>query len=313
MTNLKKITFARFFTIAFLLFICISCEKEEKEYYPELVFPLDTYYVSEGTDLHVYIQQGNGAYQLTATDTDILAFDKDEQSWPAGLITITGLKKGSTTLTVNDMRNKKTVALQIHVVDPYIITQIGSPTPLFNWKEGAIQNEDKANEIREDINTYKVFESQNILVLKSGTSPEYLLFKDALHIDSSQVISEGTFEFSETLAEDPMLILTDKHTKKQEELPLYFYQERAPKLLSNFLNLASKNKSKLMASSGGDIRLSTSPVESLEGKFFYFRDISTPLKAKYPEIEIAQVYQDIEIMENFQNIGIKIGSGILAP
>ncbi|SJN19041.1 hypothetical protein [Sphingobacterium sp. JB170] len=304
---------SRIILVISVILTAISCEKDEKEFYPELVFPLDTYYVSQGTDLRVYIQQGNGAYELNAADANILAFDKDEQSWPAGAITISGLKKGSTTLTVNDIRNKKNVTLNIHVVDPYLITQIGSPTPLFKWKEGVIQNQDKANEIRNDINKYKVFEPQNILVFKTGTSSEYMLFQDTEHIDRSQVISEGSFEFSATLATEPMLILTDKHTKKQEKLPLYFYQQNTPKLLLNFLNLANRANSELTAASGEGVQLNTSPVESLEGKFFYFKDISAQIKAKHPEAEIAQVYQDVKIMEHFHDYGIEIGSGILAP
>lgn len=310
MTNLQHLIFSRFIAISCIILICLSCKKDEKEYYPELVFPVDTYYVSQGADLRVYIQQGNGVYDITTADADILEFKKDEQFWPAGAITIKGLKKGSTTLTVNDIGNNKSVALTVYVVDPFLMLQIGSPIPQFKWKEGVIQNEDKANEIRNEILKFNNFEPQNILILKSGTSTEYLLFKDINHIQPSHAIGEGSFVFSTNLSSEPLLTLTDKQTKKQKKLPLYFYQNRAPDLLFNFLNFPSKSVRELTASTGA-VKLSTSVVEPIENKFLYFQDISAQIKDKYPEVDTAELYQDVTIIKDFHNQGVKIGPGIL--
>lgn len=310
MTNLKNLTFLRFFAIGFLLLICLSCEKDEKEFYPELIFPLDTYYVSQGTDLRVNIQQGNGIYDIIAADTSILDFETEEQSWPAGAITITGLKKGRTTLSISDIRNNKSVELTVHVVDPYLMLNIGSPIPLYKWVEGFNPEPEDVLEVRSEIEKHQIIEPQSILILKSGANSEYMLFKDIDHLERAQVTSDGSFEFS--LSETPELTLTDKKTGKQEKLSLFFYTDDPPHLLARFLNLPGKIDKKLMASTRL-VKLSTSPSESVDDRFLYYQDVSEQIKTKHTKVQTAQLYQDATIMKNFQDYGIKIGMNILVP
>lgn len=305
-----QLTLSKIILVISVILTAISCEKDEKEFYPELVFPLDTYYVSQGTDLRVNIQQGNGIYNIIAADTSILNFEAEEQSWPAGAITITGIKKGRATLQVSDIRNNQSVELTVHVVDPYLMLNIGSPIPLYTWVDGFTPGSQDDLEVRSAIQKCQIIDPQSVLILKSGAKSEYMLFKDIDHLQRSQVISEGSFEFS--LSQTPTLTLTNKNTGKQDKLTLFFYTDNPPNLLAHFLNLPGKFDKKVMASTGL-VKLSTSPIVPVDDRFLYYQDVSEQIKTKHTNVQTAQLYQDATIMKNFQDYGIKIDMDILVP
>lgn len=113
------------FGIMLLSLLTISFSACSDDYMP-LSFDQDSYEVPAQGSRYLGLQSGNGEYTLEIKDPQI-ATASIEHGWsnPGGsMISVYGMQKGETTLTITDNATKETRSLQIRVTDGYEIYHI---------------------------------------------------------------------------------------------------------------------------------------------------------------------------------------------
>lgn len=294
-----------------LLFVVIAlsaCKKDDPhEIYP-LTFPSDTYYVSEGSELFLYINQGNQQYELEiGGDESVISTRADESSWPAGGIYISGLKKGSTQLSVKDRVSGQKVDLKVHVVDPFLLLRLSSVVPAL--KVPAEVPEATRNLIREEAMTYGSLELDEILILHANAEKEFFLFKDKDGLHEGLIEDQGHYELSPAAdGEDYVLTLRYAGDDKSLTFILSGYNTYADNILESFSG-HKRSIAKLASLDGRSDLTAESPVE-YQPLFMLRKDLTSELKADYPAIEFVWLTQQVFWWDDFQNYA-KIGDGVL--
>ena len=109
----------------FITLFILSCKKDTPIEIKDLAFPADTYYVPLGGEIFISINQGNNRYKLDVTNDALIESETFVDAEPANArIYVSGLKKGSTELTVTDKVSQQKKTLTIHVVDPFLVMKV---------------------------------------------------------------------------------------------------------------------------------------------------------------------------------------------
>ena len=296
----------RFLILCFLALSFLACKKDKPAEIADLVFPSDTYYVSNGSELQLDVQQGNNQYQLTVDDVSIIQVQADDSVWPAGRLFVKGVNKGSTVLRVKDEVTGMEIPLKIHVVDPFLFLRLSTPVPAL--KVAPQVSEETRNIIREEAKKFADFDLDDILILNRNAEQRFFVFEKGKEILESTVKQSGTYE----------LVFDNEG---EQRLTLNFDGGDTPLILgvrTNSLWSAQKlnefagtnQVEQAAAKRMGDIR-AESPVEYFDRYFLTYKDLTPHFQAAYQDVETIELYQQIEIWPDFQNYGLKIGDNIL--
>lgn len=303
--------------IRYLLFIFIglilhSCKKDDPREVYDLTFPSDTYYVSEGNEIFLYINQGNQKYQLETADGSVIETRLDDSLWPAGGIYVTGLKKGDAKLTVKDMVTGQQTTLNIHVVDPYLLFRMSSLVPVI--KVPPQMPEITRNKIRDEAKTYGTLQLDQIIILHRNATRQFFIFENKEDLHNGKIEHSGTYELYFSEGGKQQLTLYYADNEKTTSVSLLAESRYAREVLSAFSgNMEASAQStgiKLASLVGNPDLQAESPAEYFDQYFLLKSDLTASFKSNYPDVEFVWLTQQAQLWPDFQNYG-KIGDGIL--
>ncbi|HWK58837.1 MAG TPA: hypothetical protein VNQ80_15945 [Parapedobacter sp.] len=299
----------------FLGLLALSCSKKEQPAeIADLVFPSDTYYVGAGSQTSLYIMQGNKRYQLLAGDETIIEAVADGTPWPAGQLTVKGLKKGSSVLSVTDEITGKEVSLTIHVVDPFLVSRLGHAVPAVKFDP--LVPEATRKTIREEVKTFADFDLDDILVLHRNKEQRFFVFgkvdfEKGEKLSESALKQSGTYELVFSTDGEQQLTLHFDGEGNSLSLGVYANSAWAKNTLQEFSS--GKQSSPAMAEKRMSAIHAETPIDYFDRHIKVFKDLTFHINAAYPDIEIesAALYQEVELWPDFQNYGLSLDDGIL--
>src|SRR5690606_34235350 len=302
---MKPYRYLLFFLMISTLF---ACKKEDRRKISDLTFPSDTYYVSEGSELFLYINQGNQKYEVEVADESLIDTRVDASLWPAGGIHVTGLKKGSTQLTVTDQVTGQQVTLAVHVVDPYLVIGLGSQVPAM--KASAQMPEEARKKIRDEVSAHGTMRLAEIMILHRNDDRQFFVFETQTALHEGQVKDSGSYELSLNEEGEQELTLHYDDGVRTSKFDLVFQSPNSRDVLKSFAGtMANSRKFSGVKFSSTEI-FADSPIENFENNFLLKVDLTNEFKTRYPEVEFVWLTQQAELWPNFQDDG-KIGDGVL--
>lgn len=298
----------RYLLFTFIVATLFACKKEERREITDLTFTSDTYYVSEGTELFLYINQGNQKYQVEVADKSLVETRVDETLWPAGGIYVSGLKKGDTKVIVKDLVTGQQAELTIHVVDPYLVLEIGSLHPVIKVDPQTPQP--IYQQILDEVKTYETRELNPLVILYRNAAQEFFTFEKEKDLQEGNYKHSGTYELSYKEGGEQVLKL---HYAEEEETSTFSLLAESPyakNALSSFAgNVVDSRKHSAIKLATSDL-IATSPIEHYEDYFLLNIELTSTFQTKYPQLESAWLTQQARLVFNYQDYA-KIGDGIL--
>jgi len=296
----------RFLILSFLSLSFLACKKDKPTEIADLVFPSDTYYVSNGSELQLDVQQGNKKYQLTVDDGTMIQAQADGSILPAGRLILKGMKKGNTVLHVKDEVSGKEVSLKIVVVDPFRLLKMSSPVPAI--KVAPQVSQETRNTIREEAKAFADFELESILILHRNAEQRFFVFEKGKELIKSNVKQSGTYELVFDAEGEQRLTLHFDGANTPLTLGVRANSSWATHQLREFAG--SNPADQIAAKRMGTIRAEV-PAEYFDRFFITYKDLTQHFLEAYQDVELVELYQQIEIWSDFQNYGLKIGDGLL--
>lgn len=290
----------------FLLLTFSSCQKEDTEYYEDLKFSKETYFVPLGHELQVNIQRGNGDYEVVAADEALFEWDFSNENYYPGYFKFKGKKIGITTLTVADKKNAAKVNLTIHVVDPFQFFQVLEIMPQVKIKDNASSS--KLEEIRQEILKYRNFEKQQVILLKANAKRDYYIFKDDKSISVDQILEKGLFQINLFTDYGPSgLTLIKEGSSNSQHFKFYFPSNEVSDYLKVIIPKSAQNQ-ELKASNRNYLAESPLPPNDY---FHIYNDVTSEIAKKFPEVESASVFHYLHILFRIQESETAIDQNLL--
>ena len=289
-----------------LLLTFNSCQKEDTEYYEDLKFSKETYFVPLGHELHVNIQRGNGDYEVIAADEALFEWGFSKDNYYPGYFKFNGKKIGTTTLTVADKKNSAKVNLTIHVVDPFQFFQVLEIMPQVKIKANASSS--KLEEIRQEILKYRNFEKQQVILLKANAKRDYYIFKDDKSISVDQILENGLFQINLFTDYGPSgLTMKKEGASNSQHFQFYFPGNEVSDYLKVIIPKSAQNQ-ELKASNRNYI----AETQVISSDYFHiYNDVTSEIAKKYPEVESASVFHFIHILFRIQESTSTIDQNLL--
>lgn len=298
----------RYLLFFFIIATLYSCKKEERREITDLTFPSDTYYVSEGSELFLYINQGNQKYQVEVADESLIEVRVDETLWPAGGVYVTGLKKGDTEITVKDMVTSQQVSLTIHVVDPYLLLEIGPLHPVIQTPAEFPQA--SRQQIWDEAMAYETLELSPIVILHRNATLQFFTFDTEKDLQDGKVKYSGTYELSYMEGGEQELTLHYADEEKASTFSLLAESPYAKSVLTSFAgNPVDSRRTSVNKLASSDLQ-ATSPIEDFKEYFLLNMDLTSDFKTQYPDVESVWLTQQARLWFNYPSHGM-IGDGIL--
>lgn len=294
----------------FLTLFALSCKKDKPVVITDLTFPIDTYYVPFGGEIYISINQGNNKYVLDVADEAIIRPQAPLDHWPAGAFYVSGLKKGSTELTVTDEISGQKKTLLIHVVDPFLVMRIGGPVP------GLMADQRMPNAtqvaIRKEAKSFGLFSPNEVLILQNNAGQQFYLFdnKGNMNIlktlDASDIKYSGTYEFDTTQDSSPFdegeirqLTLYPDDGEESIILPIRANNQYSAQTLTDFIENTNTPLGE------------NQPIDYFRQKIRFYTDLTDHFKPDYPDyLQYVMVSHTAELWWNYHNYGLKIGDDI---
>ncbi|MFC3196456.1 hypothetical protein ACFOET_02395 [Parapedobacter deserti] len=297
----------------FLALIALSCKKEKPVEIADLTFAADTYFVPSGGEIFIRINQGNNKYTLDVADDALIQLRTDLDHWPVDArIYVSGLKKGSTELTVTDEVSGRQETLHIHVVDPFLVIRVGGPIP------GILVDQrmpgDTQDAIRKEAKSFGPFQLGEFLVLQHIAEQRFYVFDnpgnlntESKTLNASNVKYAGTYEFGVTHDSSPFdegeirqLILHPEDGGEPISLPIRANSQYAIQTLTDFIENTN-------TPSGENL-----PTDYFKQFISFHIDLTPHFKPDYPDyLQYVNVHHQAQLWRDCHNSGLKIGDGIL--
>lgn len=226
-TNMKLLPYSSFphlrliLIFSFFSLITVSCKKEKQEEIKDLKFPQSIYYIPEGSEIELYIQDGNRKYTVNAGDGSLIETTVLATEWPAGYIHLKGLKKGSTELTVTDEVTGQKAHLDIHVVDPFFVMKVtdlipgilGSPLSNVKSIRDKLKTDPKYNS--------DFFKNGEIVILRRSTDEQFLVFRNEEDLERGVIYKSGNYNLDLTGNSSSKLTFTFDESNKTIEFLIH--------------------------------------------------------------------------------------------
>lgn len=301
----------------FFALLILSCKKDSPVEIADLTFPSDTYYIPVGGEILIRINQGNNKYKLDMANEAIIQSRSYLDHGPAdAFIYVSGLKKGSSELTVTDEFSGQTETLIIHVVDPFLVLGIGEAVPGIMVDRRMYVPNDTRDAIRNEAKSYGVFKQNEVLILQNNGEQRFYVFDNPgnLNIENqtlntSNIKYVGTYEFGVTQDSSPFdegklqqLILHPENEEEPINLPVRVYSQNANQILTGFIE-------------NTNILLGQPAVEHYGYSyqdFSFHKDLTAHFNTDHPDyLQYVYVSHGVKLWQNFHNYGLKIGDDIL--
>lgn len=284
----------------------------------DLEFTQETYYIPEGDHATVYVASGNQQYSLSGFDEAIISPAVSNTDFPAGVIYITGLKKGKTEMTVKDEVSGQEVQLTIHVVDPFLVMEASDVFPMIKD-----QNDETARAIWEHVRTepqgFFGFETREVLVLQQNADNRFWVFKNGEDAARGITHKSGKFTLTFSYGGPNRLRLDYEDSDEPIEYALFTpHQPAFSSLLrwaqngdaenSTVKNQSNALKAASIGSPSAEMPQNTSPVDN-SPQLFLIKDFTSFFKESYPTVERVELFQRMRFYGQRQHL--KIAEGIL--
>lgn len=283
----------------------LSCNKNKHVELFDLQLSNDTYYVSEGDQIHIRINQGNKKYQVIADNNTIINAVSDPNWDIAGQIVVSGLKKGTTKLQIKDEVSGNEVPVTVHVVDPFIVLKSGGPVP--GVKAAPLTPTETIQAIRSEVLTYNVFDKGDLIILSRNMEHQFMVFSDAEAMKNADVKRSGTYSFHSNQNDELMITLKFKEEEKTVSLSLLLNSPFVKKSIDSFRSTDPTLKSASTPVS----RLETKPFEYFDEYFTLIQDKTDTFTTTHNTVESVQLFEQMHLWYDFHNYGLKIGNGLL--
>src|SRR5690606_6140434 len=135
-------------------------------------------------EIFISINQGNNRYKLDVTNDALIESETFVDAEPANArIYVSGLKKGSTELTVTDKVSQQKKTLTIHVVDPFLVMKVSEAV-------GGVMADPRIPAatqalIRDEAKSFGPFHSRKVLILQHNAARRFLVFDDPGNLNTS--------------------------------------------------------------------------------------------------------------------------------
>ena len=207
---------------SFFSFITVSCKKEKHVEIKDLKFPQSTYYVPEGSEIQLYIQDGNRKYTVNAGDGSLIETTVLATELPAGYIQLKGLKKGSTELTVTDEITGQEAHLDIHVVDPFFVMKVNDLIPgIFGSKSLSNFNSIRDKLKAEPKYNSDFFRNGEIVILRRNANEQFLVFRNEAELERGVIYKSGNYNLDLTGNSSSKLTFTFGESNKTIEFLIH--------------------------------------------------------------------------------------------
>lgn len=293
------------FILCLAAFTLLGCNKDKHIELADLTLSNDTYYVSEGDQIHIRINQGNEKYQVAAGDQRIIDAVADPDWDAAGQIVVSGLKKGTTELRVRDELNGKERLVTVHVVDPFILLK--SSGPVAGVKAAPLTPNETLQAIRSEVLRLNVFEKGDLILLSRNKDRQFRVFADADAMKNAEIKRSGTYSFHTNQNDELMITFQFKEDNKSVSLSLFLNSPFVKKGMENFIG--ADPASTFMSTPV--LRLDSKPFEYFDEYFVLIQDQTAAFTPTYGTVESVQLFEQMHLWYDFHNYGLKIGNGVL--
>ena len=312
--NLPTLTRALQLLLCFAFIGLFGCKKSQNAAPLDLVFPSDTYYVSAGSTLSLYVQRGNKQYTLHVENPDIIQAEADGSISSSGQILVQGIKRGSTMLHVRDQITGEEASLEMHVVDPFLTLEIGAGVPVVKFGDfipnvNPLVPEETRKQIREKISSYADFEEGDVLILQKGQDARFFIFR-AVDFQAGENLSAAALKHTGQYTLIP---------QSDETLEIQFKFEDSTAPINRIIRIHSAwAKDHLNAFWTANAHPNGPATSDADGQYFnqffsLIKKVTPETIAAYPAvpIEFAEVAYSVHIWNNFQDFGLSIETGLL--
>lgn len=234
-----------------------------------------------------------------------------QAEWPAGTIRVMGLKKGSSQIKIKDQVNGQEALIKVHVVDPFLVFKIGSPS-------GIIEGVDfeTYSTIRKNIEEQITLKRDQILILHRNPNFQFFLFNNQEDLKNSVIQATGTYELAMPYGGPTRLSLKFEDQELQELFPLHITSDTIFSILLDFSKTTEPAEGTVQTTLHAPINLNTIKAELPQNTspisisdFYLFKDLTSQFQSLYPSISKVQVFQEVQVYR--YNSNVNIGEGIL--
>ncbi len=185
---MKKSVFLFLLVLPLIIGLSSCSDSDDGERVYDLTFEKNDYAVMENYSQNILIRSGNGDYTITSGDTEIVkASYLPATTEGFGSISVSGLKKGTTILTIKDNVSGQEVKLNMTVIDRYMVLSVDDLSISIKPTE--------ENNIKKDITDNALLKTDYYFALIKNSAKTLYIFESEDDLFNGDYIYKGSYEF----------------------------------------------------------------------------------------------------------------------
>jgi hypothetical protein len=210
---------------------CSDSDDDERVY--DLTFEKNDYAVMENYSQNILIRSGNGDYTITSGNSEIIkASYLPATTAGFGSLSVTGLKKGTTTLTIKDNVSGQEVKLNMTVINRYMVLSIDD----LSISVKPVEDDNAAKAIKKDITDNALLKPDYYFALIKNSAKTLYIFESEDDLFNGDYIYKGSYEFGKD-TNIPYIKLNYKLGSTDKSMQYTLNNTRGISAISSFFEL----------------------------------------------------------------------------